>query len=204
MLIKKMLELLKKYGCEFCDRRFDTKFALSHHERCRSSCFSFFPPYSETSFWAGVTWRSTRRRWNKIPTSSERNWSSTLMELQEKRFFSLVDDDNIIDACLTHLGHLSVLRSTRIQKWVLYKSTITKLDQNASNVARYGIVTDWSLGDLYENVHMMTNCVWQGVQGQLQFEEPRTLPLLQDIRPTHTTGKFDQNSSDVMMYSRWL
>merc|ERR1719266_2124049 len=33
MLIKKMLELLKKYGCEFCDRRFDTKFALSHHER---------------------------------------------------------------------------------------------------------------------------------------------------------------------------
>merc|ERR1712130_748127 len=33
MLIKKMLELLKKYGCEFCDRRFETKFALSHHER---------------------------------------------------------------------------------------------------------------------------------------------------------------------------
>merc|ERR1719341_3223633 len=33
MLIKKMLELLKKYGCEFCNRRFDTKFALSHHER---------------------------------------------------------------------------------------------------------------------------------------------------------------------------
>ena len=51
--------------------------------------------------------------------------------------------------------------------------------------------------DLYENVHMMTNCVWQGVQGQLQFEEPRTLPLLQDIRPTHTTGIFDQNSSDA-------
>ena len=48
-------------------------------------------------------------------------------------------------------------------------------------------------------MHMMTNCVWQGVQGQLQFEEPRTLPLLQDIRPTHTTGKFDQNSSDVFM-----
>ena len=64
------------------------------------------------------------------------------MELQGKRFCSLVDDDNIIDACLTLLGHLSVLRSTRIQKWVLYKSTITKLDQNASNVARYGIVTD--------------------------------------------------------------
>ena len=42
MLIKKMLELLKKYGCEFCDRRFDTKFALSHHERCRPSCFFFF------------------------------------------------------------------------------------------------------------------------------------------------------------------
>ena len=59
------------------------------------------------------------------------------MELQEKRFFSLVDDDNIIDACLTLLGQISVLRSTRIQKWVLYKSTITKLDQNASNVARY-------------------------------------------------------------------
>ena len=52
MLIKKMLELLKKYGCEFCDRRFDTKFALSHHERCRSSCFFFlaFLNYSETSF----------------------------------------------------------------------------------------------------------------------------------------------------------
>ena len=49
----------------------------------------------------------------------------------------MVDDDNII-----YLGHLSVLRCTRIQKWVLYKSTITKLDQNASNVARYGIVTD--------------------------------------------------------------
>ena len=46
---------------------------------------------------------------------------------------------------------------------------------------------------------MMTNCVWQGVQGQLQFEEPRTLPLLQDIRPTHTTGIFDQNSSDAFM-----
>merc|ERR1719266_1166122 len=33
MLIKKMLELLKKYGCEFCSQRFETKFALSHHER---------------------------------------------------------------------------------------------------------------------------------------------------------------------------
>ena len=42
------------------------------------------------------------------------------------------------------MGHVIVLRSTRIQKWVPYKSTITKPDQNASNVARYKIdvVTD--------------------------------------------------------------
>ena len=32
-LITKMLELLKKYGCEFCSQRFDTKPNLSQHER---------------------------------------------------------------------------------------------------------------------------------------------------------------------------
>merc|ERR1712079_590168 len=32
-LIDKMLNLLKKYGCAFCSNRFDTKYALSYHER---------------------------------------------------------------------------------------------------------------------------------------------------------------------------
>eukprot|EP00092_Neocalanus_flemingeri_P031244 GFUD01033937.1.p1 GENE.GFUD01033937.1~~GFUD01033937.1.p1 ORF type:complete len:2371 (-),score=719.51 GFUD01033937.1:118-7230(-) len=33
MLIDKMLHMLKKYGCAFCSNRFDTKYALSFHER---------------------------------------------------------------------------------------------------------------------------------------------------------------------------
>ena len=32
-LIDKMLNMLKKYGCAFCSNRFDTKYALSYHER---------------------------------------------------------------------------------------------------------------------------------------------------------------------------
>merc|ERR1712106_56210 len=32
-LIEKMLHMLKKYGCAFCSNRFDTKYALSFHER---------------------------------------------------------------------------------------------------------------------------------------------------------------------------
>jgi len=32
-LIDKMLNMLKKYGCAFCSNRFDTKYALSFHER---------------------------------------------------------------------------------------------------------------------------------------------------------------------------
>jgi len=32
-LIEKMLHMLKKYGCAFCANRFDTKYALSSHER---------------------------------------------------------------------------------------------------------------------------------------------------------------------------
>ena len=62
MLIKKMLELLKKYGCEFCDRRFDTKFALSHHERWALEihlvgCFgvSGWSVQSKLILWTGVT-----------------------------------------------------------------------------------------------------------------------------------------------------
>ena len=33
VLIGKMMHLLKKFGCEFCSSRLETKFALSHHER---------------------------------------------------------------------------------------------------------------------------------------------------------------------------